>query len=97
MAHFRQGMGSGACPTTARSKPLLASATALTSPHLLGYDLVLLAPALAFLTAVIKDDGARDYDKSLMALIWIAPRLAAAWPASPASRSAFSRCSRCSR
>jgi len=55
---------------------LLVSATALTSPHLLDYDLVLLAPALAFLTVVIRDDGARDYDKSLMALIWIAPLLA---------------------
>jgi len=55
---------------------LLVSATALTSPHLLDYDLVLLAPALAFLTVVIEDDGARDYEKSLIALIWITPVLA---------------------
>jgi Glycosyltransferase family 87 len=55
---------------------LLVSATALTSPHMLDYDLVLLAPALAFLTLTVGEDGARDYDKSLMALIWIMPLLA---------------------
>ena len=54
---------------------LLVSATALTSPHLLDYDLVMLGPALAFLALAIRDDGARDYDKSLMALIWITPLL----------------------
>jgi alpha-1,2-mannosyltransferase len=54
---------------------LLMSATALTSPHMLDYDLVLLAPALAFLALVIGEDGARDYEKSLMALIWITPLL----------------------
>jgi hypothetical protein len=55
---------------------LLVTATALTSPHMLDYDLVLLAPALAFLTLVMQQDGARDYDKSLMALIWISPLMA---------------------
>jgi hypothetical protein len=55
---------------------LLVTATALTSPHMLDYDLVLLAPALAFLTLVMQHDGARDYDKSLMALIWITPLMA---------------------
>ena len=55
---------------------LLVTATALTSPHMLDYDLVLLAPALAFLTLVMQQDGARDYDKSLMALIWITPLMA---------------------
>jgi len=52
---------------------LLVPSTALTSPHLLDYDLVVLAPALAFLTLVMQEDGARDYDKSLMALIWFTP------------------------
>jgi hypothetical protein len=52
---------------------LLVSATALTSPHMLDYDLMLLAPALAFLTLVVSEDGARGYEKSLMALIWITP------------------------
>ena len=55
---------------------LLVTATALTSPHMLDYDLVVLAPALAFLTLVMQQDGARDYDKSLMALIWITPLMA---------------------
>jgi alpha-1,2-mannosyltransferase len=55
---------------------LLVVATALTSPHMLDYDLVLLAPALAYLTLVIGEEGARDYDKSLLALIWITPLLA---------------------
>ena len=55
---------------------LLVTATALTSPHLLDYDLVLVAPALAFLTLVMQQDGARYYDKSLMALIWITPLMA---------------------
>jgi hypothetical protein len=55
---------------------LLVAATALASPHLLDYDLVLLAPALAFLTLAMLDDDARDYEKSLMALILIAPLLA---------------------
>ena len=55
---------------------LLVTATALTSPHMLDYDLVLLAPALAFLTLVMQQDGTRDYDKSLMALIWITPLMA---------------------
>ena len=52
---------------------LLVTATALTSPHMLDYDLVLLAPALAFLTLVMQEDGAHDYEKSLMALIWFTP------------------------
>jgi glycosyl transferase family 87 len=52
---------------------LLVSATALTSPHLLDYDLVLLAPALAYLTVMIFETGARDYEKSLLVFVWIAP------------------------
>jgi alpha-1,2-mannosyltransferase len=55
---------------------LLVSATALTSPHLLDYDLVLLAPALAFLALVIFESGARDYEKSLLAFVWVTPLLA---------------------
>jgi alpha-1,2-mannosyltransferase len=55
---------------------LLVTATALTSPHLLDYDLVMLAPALAFLTLTMLEDGVRNYEKSLMAFVWIAPLLA---------------------
>lgn len=55
---------------------LLAAATTLASPHLLDYDLVLLAPALAFLVSVIVQQGLREYELSLMALVWTAPLLA---------------------
>ena len=55
---------------------LLVTATALASPHMLDYDLVLLAPALAFLTLAIREDGARDYERTMMALVWITPLLA---------------------
>jgi hypothetical protein len=55
---------------------LLISATALASPHVLDYDLLLLAPALAFLTLDLLEDGARGYEKNLMAFIWIAPLIA---------------------
>jgi alpha-1,2-mannosyltransferase len=54
---------------------LLVAATALASPHLVDYDLVMLAPALAFLTHVMLEDGARNYEKSLMAFVWVAPLL----------------------
>jgi alpha-1,2-mannosyltransferase len=55
---------------------LLVAATSLASPHLLDYDLVILAPAMAFLVAARSDARLRDYEISLLALIWIAPLLA---------------------
>jgi Glycosyltransferase family 87 len=55
---------------------LLVAATTLASPHLLDYDLMLLAPALAFLTTAMLDRGARDYELSLLAFVWIAPLVA---------------------
>jgi Glycosyltransferase family 87 len=55
---------------------LLVAATTLASPHLLDYDLMLLAPALAFLTAAMLDRGVRDYELSLLAFVWIAPLVA---------------------
>jgi len=55
---------------------LLIAATTLASPHLLDYDLVLLAPALAFLVAAISNDGMHDYETSLLAFIWLAPLFA---------------------
>lgn len=55
---------------------MLVVAAALASPHLLDYDLVLLAPALAFLMSAMLDDGARDYEKSVMAFVWITPLVA---------------------
>jgi len=52
---------------------LLAAATTLASPHLLDYDLMLLAPALAFLASVILNEGLREYELSVTAFVWIAP------------------------
>jgi alpha-1,2-mannosyltransferase len=54
---------------------LLVAATALASPHLLDYDLVMLAPALAFLTVAMLDD-VQDFEISLVTFIWITPLLA---------------------
>lgn len=48
----------------------------LASPHLLDYDLMLLAPALAFLTVAMPGKGVRDYELSLPAFVWIAPLVA---------------------
>ena len=55
---------------------LLVAATALASPHLLDYDLVMLAPAMAFFVAARSDACLRDYEISLLAFIWIAPLVA---------------------
>ena len=52
---------------------LLVAATTLASPHLLDYDLMLLAAALAFLASVIVNEGLREYELSLTAFVWIAP------------------------
>jgi alpha-1,2-mannosyltransferase len=54
---------------------LLVAATALASPHLLDYDLVMLAPALAYFSLAMLDD-LHDYEKTLVTFIWITPLLA---------------------
>jgi alpha-1,2-mannosyltransferase len=54
---------------------LLIAATALASPHVLDYDLMLLAPALAFFVAARPDARFGDYEISLLAFVWIAPLL----------------------
>ena len=54
---------------------LLIAATALASPHILDYDLMLLAPALAFFVAARSDARFGDYEISLLALAWIVPLL----------------------
>jgi alpha-1,2-mannosyltransferase len=54
---------------------LLIAATALASPHVLDYDLMLLAPALAFFVAARADARFGDYEISLLAFVWIAPLL----------------------
>jgi alpha-1,2-mannosyltransferase len=55
---------------------LLLAATTLSSPHILDYDLMLLAPALAFFVAARADTHFRDYEISLLAAVWLAPLLA---------------------
>ena len=55
---------------------LLLAATALASPHILDYDLMLLAPAIAFFVAARSDGRFRDYELTLLAAVWITPLLA---------------------
>ncbi|MBR0694145.1 glycosyltransferase family 87 protein [Bradyrhizobium lablabi] len=55
---------------------LLIAATALASPHILDYDLMLLAPAMAFLVAARAGAAFLDHEISLLAAVWIAPLLA---------------------
>jgi hypothetical protein len=54
---------------------LLAIATLLASPHLLDYDLVILALAIAFTVSAGFAGGFRDYEISLLAVAWIVPLL----------------------
>ncbi|KRQ96218.1 hypothetical protein CQ12_23540 [Bradyrhizobium jicamae] len=54
---------------------LLIAATALASPHVLDYDLMLLAPALAFFVAARPATRFGDFEISLLAFVWIAPLL----------------------
>jgi alpha-1,2-mannosyltransferase len=44
----------------------------------LDYDLVILAPAIAFLVSTSRTSGFRSYDVSLLAFAWIAPLFARA-------------------
>jgi alpha-1,2-mannosyltransferase len=55
---------------------LLIVATLLGSPHVLDYDLVIVAPAIAFLVSAGCRSGFRGYDISLFALAWIVPLFA---------------------
>jgi hypothetical protein len=54
---------------------LLIVATLLASPHVLDYDLVILAPALAFAVGAGRAGGFRDYEATLLAAVWIVPLL----------------------
>jgi hypothetical protein len=53
----------------------LVSATALASPHILDYDLMILGPAIAFFVAA-RSGRFRDYEISGLAVVWLAPLLA---------------------
>jgi alpha-1,2-mannosyltransferase len=54
---------------------LLIIATLLASPHVLDYDLMMLAPAIAFIVSAGVAGGFRDYEISVLAAAWIVPLL----------------------
>jgi len=62
---------------TRASFPLQAAAlligTVLATPYLLDYDLVLLAPAIAFLAVDGASRGFAPYEKTLLAALWLLP------------------------
>jgi hypothetical protein len=53
----------------------LAIGTILATPYSLDYDLMLLAPAIAFLTADGMQRGFQPWQKSLLAALWLVPIL----------------------
>ena len=55
---------------------LVCAATLIATPYVLDYDFVVLLPALAFLWIDGQRNGFLSWDKSLMALVWIAPLIA---------------------
>jgi alpha-1,2-mannosyltransferase len=57
---------------------ILVVATLIASPHVLDYDLVLLALAIAFTVSAGAAAGFRDYEISLLAAAWIVPLLSRA-------------------
>jgi hypothetical protein len=60
----------------AQKSTILILATLLASPHVLDYDLTILAPALAFVAVTGFTHGFRDYDISLLAAAWVVPLIA---------------------
>jgi hypothetical protein len=54
---------------------LLIIATLLASPHVLDYDLMILAPAIAFTVSAGFAGDFREYEISLLAAAWIVPLL----------------------
>ncbi|MEH6951323.1 glycosyltransferase family 87 protein [Nitrobacter sp. NHB1] len=51
----------------------LSAATALASPHILDYDLMILGPTIAFMTVAIARRGAKSYEISVLAAAWLVP------------------------
>ncbi|WP_283805366.1 glycosyltransferase family 87 protein [Nitrobacter hamburgensis] len=51
----------------------LSAATALASPHILDYDLMILGPTIAFMTVAIARRGAKSYEISALAAAWLVP------------------------
>ena len=60
------------------AKAAVAVGALLVTPYVLDYDLMLLAPALAFLTAAGLRSGFRPYEKTLLAFVWASPLFARA-------------------
>jgi Glycosyltransferase family 87 len=57
-------------------KAAVAIGALLVTPYVLDYDMLLIAPAVAFLVAPRLESGFRPYEKALLAAAWIAPLLA---------------------
>ncbi len=55
---------------------LVCAAALIATPYVLDYDYVVLLPALAFLWLDGERNGFLSWDRSLMALVWIAPLIA---------------------
>jgi alpha-1,2-mannosyltransferase len=55
-----------------KAAALLAGAT-LATPYVLDYDLMLMAPALAFFVAHALERGFHTYERTLLGLCWLAP------------------------
>jgi len=58
----------------------LACGTLLATPHSIDYDLMLLAPAIAYLAADGLARGFGPYDKTVLAALWIVPLVARTVP-----------------
>ncbi len=59
-------------------KAAVAIGALLVTPYVLDYDMLLIAPAVAFLVARGLESGFRPYVKALLAAAWVAPLLARA-------------------
>jgi alpha-1,2-mannosyltransferase len=59
-----------------RQASALAIGTLLATPYALDYDLMALAPAIAFLAAHGKGRGFAPFEKSVLAALWLVPLLA---------------------
>jgi alpha-1,2-mannosyltransferase len=67
-----------ACGDRDLKAALLIIATLLASPHVLDYDLTILAPALAFILVSRWPDGFQDFEITSLAGAWFVPLLARA-------------------
>jgi hypothetical protein len=54
----------------------LLPAALLTTPYCLDYDMMLLGPAIAFMASVILERGARSWEITGLAAVWVAPLVA---------------------